>query len=197
MLPEDRMVPYLEGEYTIEQAQADLRAKACRPPAPKHRARSVARCSPAGRANCHHVRQTRAGVWQPSCPPCALPHARTKRGPRTAGAPADPPRPRRRRARAASAAGPRLRQRPSGCAPRRAGQDGCRGGQVQQAVHGGATADRQQAAAAHDPHAVPAHRVPGAARRARGADALPFFEGLRANCCAAPCRAMPVALRVV
>ena len=37
MLPEDRMVPYLEGEYTIEQAQADLRAKARRhrPRAPR------------------------------------------------------------------------------------------------------------------------------------------------------------------
>ena len=28
MLPENKMVPYLEGEYTIAQAQADLRAKA-------------------------------------------------------------------------------------------------------------------------------------------------------------------------
>ena len=28
MLPENKMVPYLEGEYTIDQAQADLRAKA-------------------------------------------------------------------------------------------------------------------------------------------------------------------------
>lgn len=27
MLPENKMVPYLEGEYTIDQAQADLRAK--------------------------------------------------------------------------------------------------------------------------------------------------------------------------
>ena len=28
MLPENKMVPYLEGEYTVDQAQADLRAKA-------------------------------------------------------------------------------------------------------------------------------------------------------------------------
>ena len=27
-LPEDRMVPYLEGEYTLQQAQRDLKAKA-------------------------------------------------------------------------------------------------------------------------------------------------------------------------
>jgi SPX domain protein involved in polyphosphate accumulation len=26
-LPEDKMVPYLEGEYTLEQAQADLKKK--------------------------------------------------------------------------------------------------------------------------------------------------------------------------
>ena len=30
-LPEDKMVPYLEGEYTLQQAQRDLKAKA-RPP---------------------------------------------------------------------------------------------------------------------------------------------------------------------
>ena len=27
-LPEDKMVPYLEGEYTLQQAQRDLKAKA-------------------------------------------------------------------------------------------------------------------------------------------------------------------------
>ena len=27
-LPEDKMVPYLEGEYTLQQAQHDLKAKA-------------------------------------------------------------------------------------------------------------------------------------------------------------------------
>lgn len=30
-LPEDKMVPYLEGEYTLEQAQADLKKKASAP----------------------------------------------------------------------------------------------------------------------------------------------------------------------
>ena len=30
-LPEDKMVPYLEGEYTLEQAQSDLKAKVLSP----------------------------------------------------------------------------------------------------------------------------------------------------------------------
>ena len=30
-LPEDKMVPYLEGEYTLEQAQSDLKAKVLLP----------------------------------------------------------------------------------------------------------------------------------------------------------------------
>lgn len=32
-LPEEKMVPYLEGEYTLEQAQSDLKAKV-QPPLP-------------------------------------------------------------------------------------------------------------------------------------------------------------------
>ena len=32
-LKEDKMVPYLEGEFTLEQAQADLKAKASLSPA--------------------------------------------------------------------------------------------------------------------------------------------------------------------
>ena len=30
-LPEEKMVPYLEGEYTLEQAQSDLKAKVQHP----------------------------------------------------------------------------------------------------------------------------------------------------------------------